>query len=138
MSELVEYALVGKGFSGRGVRLRVLEPDERDEIVERSAQEAGAEATNIQFSNLVLKNCLCRMVQQVTKETGLPDAEKVHAATWVDVSERQLAGEKGSNLNSFFNAKDQDVLGRIYKEAHEATKAEIDAIMGKAVRVSTD
>ena len=139
MRELQQYALVGKGFSGRGVRVRELDGAERDDALSSAAKDVGKEASNVEWSSAAVRLCICKMIVSVTKQRGLTSTDEILKATWATVSEQQLLtpGSEWS-LGKLFNAKDQDVLASIYKRAHECTAKEVEDIMGKGLAVSED
>ncbi len=149
--ELTQYALVGKGYCGRGVRLRKLSIDDHEAALKSASRSAivGAgeqspEQTRLEQLdvNMAITNaCVRRMIAQVTRKAGYKSVEDVFALTpedWVAVTDADLEGVGAPALKytKLFGAKDDSILERIYHAEYNVTKDEIDSILGKAVPVA--
>ncbi len=149
--ELTQYALVGKGYCGRGVRLRRLSIDDHEAALksasrsaiigtgEQSPEQIRLEQLDV---NMAITNaCVRRMIAQVTKRAGYKTAEDVLALSqedWASVTDADLMGVGAAALKytALFGAKDDSILERIYHAEYNVTKDEVDAILGKAVPVA--
>jgi hypothetical protein len=144
--EIKQYALVGMGFSGRCVRMRMIDSSEREDLLQLAAREAGEGATGLEWRSKATRKCVSQMLIAVSKETGLTKEDvfggkgKVpRELTWLPVSPFALeGGVPGLKYNDLFTAKDDDFLSRVYRQFHEVTLDEVDEIMGKAVSISDD
>lgn len=132
-----QYHLKGSGFSGRGVRLRQLEPQEIDAVFRSAAKTAGTEATLADIRILEQHECVLRMIVEVTEKAGLdvlgPDTK------WRKCTVAELDDEDGTHrFGKLFTAKDTALLRRFYRDWHQLSENEIEAIAGKAQEVSVD
>jgi len=132
--EVLEYALCGRGYSGRGVRMRELPADERNEILSEVALALGKDASMIAYQLACVTACVQRMIVQVTEAKGLADAAAVHTATWIDVTAFELQSGPQS-YKKLFNAKDDALLAQIYRTGHEVGHGDAELVMGKAIPV---
>jgi len=120
--------------SGRGVRLRILSPEQREVAIETAAKLAGPEATVPEYQAKKLRECVHRMIVAVTKDAELAD---LGGAEWTKVTQEDLEDGKGSkSFAALFTAKDYEALGALYNRFHSVTVEDLDAIEGNAVEVS--
>jgi|SRR6478735_289675 len=132
----IQYHLNGKGFSGRGVRLRQLEQPELDAAFRTAAKLAGAEATMADVRVIEQHECVLRMVLEVTEKGGLATLE---GAAWRKVTQQELEDEEGRyRFGKLFTAKDTAFLRRIHRDWHQLSEAEVEAISGNGLPVSVD
>lgn len=125
------------GFSGRAVRLRIVDGDERDQISAIAAKEVGEDALMSEFQQRRNRDWVNRSLVEVTKEKELDEAA-LAKATWVKVTQQQLDGEGPMSAKALFTAKDMDTLIAWFHAEHLASAADLETIMGKAVEVVDD
>ncbi|WP_438029016.1 hypothetical protein [Sorangium sp. So ce233] len=134
--EAFQYHLKGKGFSGRGVRLRQLDQPELDAAFLSAAKVAGAEASMADIRVREQHDCVLRMILEVTEKR---DLETLDGAAWRKVTHQELEDEEGSHrFSKLFTAKDTAFLRRMYREWHNLSEAEAEAIAGNGLPVSAD
>lgn len=131
MSDQFQYHLKGKGHSGRGVRIVSLPAHEVEDGLTNAAKLAGAEATPIEIKKVEWRNGVKSFIRAFTEPCENPLAEGV---VWKKASVQMF--EEG--LAKFFTAKDCAVLESLFRDYHEVTQAELDAIVGKPLPVSGD
>lgn len=125
-----QYHLKGKGFSGRAVRVRELDPMEVEENLKAAGklmtgQDAGAGAM-LELKKTEWRNGVKMMLIEISEP-----CEDTSAAKWRKVSAVDL-----EDLGAFFTAKDVAVLEDVFRTNHEVMPAELEAIVGKALPVS--
>ncbi len=126
-----EYHLKGKGLSGRAVQLEPLEPDDAETMLTMAAKLAGPEATPIEIKKIEWRNGSKQFIKAYTDPCENPRAE---GTKW----KKPTPGQFDHEMAKYFTAKDCQILEAIYREYHEVTQAELEAITGKALPVSTD
>ncbi len=124
----MQYHLKGKGFSGRAVRCRELDPLEVEENLTSAAKLVSQDASLIELKKVEWRNGVKRMVTEITEPCEDPFDP---AVKWKKVSAGAM-----EDLAQFFRAKDLLALEAIYREYHEVIPAELEAITGKAVPLS--
>lgn len=89
-----EIHLTGEGFSGRGVRLRDMNPDEYDDAAVDAGKEAGENI--VLFAQLRIRKCLYRIISAVTdKDVGVKEARDARKAAYdAKVAELQDEAKK--------------------------------------------
>lgn len=143
MATYTEYHFVGSDFSGRGVRLRELSTPE----VRKLSEIAAAEASQRKDVDPDERRALMRAAEleaaiqyQLVAFTAKPvdEAQLEDPATeWVKSNPADIAcGD--IDLGAYFGPKDIALMIGIYTSKHEVVKSEMDAIVGKARRVSAD
>lgn len=121
-------------YSGRGVRLRILSPEERETVTETAAKFAGPDATLPEYSAIKLREGVRRMIVAVTRESELAD---LGGAEWIPVTQFELEDPKGpKSFSFFFTSKDAEMLNAIFNRLHSITAEELDYIEGNAVEVT--
>jgi hypothetical protein len=124
-------------YSKRGVKLRDITSTERDDAYEAAAR--AAEGDNSRYLHLRVREGVVRMIVAVT-EPGIKDVEALVALPkekWMQLSAADMQGiGSEKTLDKLFTPKDMDILIGAFLRANEATGKELDAIMGKAIRVS--
>ncbi len=123
-----QYHLKGRGFSGRAVRLRELDPIEVENNLTAAAKLVSSDASVIELKKVEWRNGVKLMITEYTDPCDDPFAEGVK---W-----KKVAGGTLEDLGTYFKAKDVLALEALYREYHEVMPAELDAIVGKAVPVS--
>ena len=128
-------------FSGRGVRYRVLSPEEKDSLLATAAALVGPNATYPELNARHAVECVKRMLVAVTRKAELGSLDGLGAGDWVPLNDAMLAGMPGQEAWRFeklFTAKDVGVLRTIYRRIHEVTEADVDEIEGKAISVVSE
>ena len=134
--EVNEIVLNAKFCSGRGVRFKVLDPYEHDAITLDAAKVVGMEGTMIELRKLEWKMGVKRMIVAVTKDGGYKDTDDLISkeAAWRKMTVKDLDEE----YNKLFTAKDDQFLCAMFRQYHEVSEDELQAISGKARTVSVD
>lgn len=151
---LAQYAASGKDpatvppvmlnfehFSGRGVRYRVLAPEEKDLALSVAAGLVGPNATYPELNAKHAVECVKKMLVAVTRKGELASLDGLGAGDWVLLNDAMLAGMPGQEpwkFEKLFSAKDVGVLRTIYRRLHEVTEADVDEIEGKAISVVSE
>ena len=128
-------------FSGRGVRYRVLAPEEKDSLLASAAALVGPNATYPELNAKHAVECVKRMLVAVTRKAELASLDGLGAGDWVPLNDAMLAGMPGQEAWKFeklFTAKDVGALRTIYRRLHEVTEADVDEIEGKAISVVSE
>lgn len=140
MTELTTYHLFGDGYSGRGVRVRELTPDDAD-AVEAEAMRANKEAGHddgFDFMRLRVRLSLTRMIVAVTAPgVGVAEGKAAREAAIKTATEaaapeleKLRAGiADGSSTSEALAAR----LAVLTAEAHEAGKAAAEAAASNAL-----
>jgi len=123
-----QYHLKGKGFSGRAVRVRELDPIEVEDNLTATAKLVSQEASIIELKKVEWRNGVKRMIVEFSEPCEDPFAEGVK---WKKVTAGML-----DEIGEYFRAKDLLALEAIYRTNHEVIPSELEAITGKAVPVS--
>lgn len=124
-----QYHLQGKGFSGRAVRVEPLEPDEHEENLLNAAKIVGAGASVLELRQTEFRNGSRRMIKHYSDPCADPMDPSVK---WYSVK----PGQFDDGFGKLFTAKDKQVLEAIFRDYHDVTNSEVDAIVGKAQPVS--
>lgn len=124
----MQYHLRGKGFSGRAVRVRELDPIEVEDNLKAAAKIVGEGGDAIEIKKTEWRNGVKLMVTEFSDPCEDPMAP--------DVKWRKVAAGMLDDLGTYFKAKDVAVLEAIYRENHEVLQSEVEAIVGKALPVS--
>jgi hypothetical protein len=138
--EFIQIFLNAPNCSGRGVRLRALTPTQVDALLERAATLVGKDATVLDVKLAEWREGVKEMLVAVTKAGALtdPNALQDPATAWEPLDTRKIETVDGWGMDALFTARDMNFLIEVYKRFHEVTKDEIEAIVGKAVKVSAD
>lgn len=120
-----QFHLKGKGFSGRAVRCRELDPMETEENLLSAAKLVSKDATMVELKKVEWRNAIKLMVTEFTEPCKDPFADGVK---WKKVTAGML-----EDLGVYFTAKDLLALESIYQNTHEVTKDELEAITGSSV-----
>jgi hypothetical protein len=126
------------GFSGRGVRLRTLDPDEKEAAAASAAADVGENATLSAYNRRRSLEGVHRCLLEVTREKEIAD---LGGATWVRVTIAQLESaspKEPMRSSALFTPKDIDFLGAWFREMHDASSADLEAIMGGAQELADD
>ena len=125
-----QYHLKGKGFSGRAVRVRVLDPDEVSENLLAAAKLVGPQASIIELKKVEWRNGIKRMIQEISDPCVDPMSP--------DMKWKKNTAGMLDDMGAIFTSKDVLALEAIYRDYHEVIPDEVEAIAGKAVPVSED
>lgn len=121
-------------YSGRGVRLRELSPEETSMAIECAAKAVGPDATGPEYSSRKLREGIYRMIAEVTEQGELAD---LGGAAWTRVTQFELEDPKGTKrFGALFTTKDSEMLGALFNRLHSITAEDLDAVEGNAVEVS--
>jgi hypothetical protein len=134
MSDLIELCLPNKApqHSGRGVRFELLSPTERDAAIVSAALLAGED--KIKLALLRQREGVKRMLRAVTKKAGLTAPDLLDPKTeWMPVTHALLE----SDYDKLFTCRDDEVLAWFYREYHEPSAKEVEAIAKKVRAVSS-
>lgn len=126
---LMQYHLSGKKMSGRVVRTKPLDPVTAEKVLSAAAKIVGKDATVIE-----LKKCEWRLgVKAFIAEFSEPtkDPATLTAKQW-----KKVAADTLDDMGALFTARDCMVLEALYRDEHEVSQDEVDAIVGKALPVS--
>jgi hypothetical protein len=129
-AKVFQLHLNGKNMSGRGVRYRMLSDREVDRNEAEAARGAREGSVNGEIWSATKRLGLEQMVVAMTE----PGQKDLGGAVWRKTTPQELS----EGWSGFFNAKDTAVLVEAYESKHEASKAELDAVMGKEVEVLAD
>lgn len=130
-------------FSGRGVRLRLLDPAEKDRAWLFAAKEVGEGATEADLNLARKREVLCRSIVAVTEKTHLASEALMAGETrWIAVTQQALEGrdptDKEHAFAQLFSAKDADVIANVWRRYHDATVDDVEAIVGGAVELADE
>ena len=135
------FVLSGKGCSGRGVRWCDVTASERDRISKDSAIEVGSDAVGAEYGIVEARNLVCACVRAITKEPVKSHEELIALpeSAWIELNPQKLLANPGepTYYNRLFSAKEDDILDHIARRRLNATISEVDAILGKAIPVSS-
>ena len=112
--DLYQYTLPSK----RQVRVKVLTPTEKDVATKVAAKVAGMDASVVDFRLSAIRECVYAMIHQV-----MTDEEK-----WLSF--------ESDMYDTYFTAKDDEILSGLYRRLHEVSSEDLEAIAGKAQMVS--
>jgi hypothetical protein len=132
--DLIELCLPSKApqHSGRGVRFELLSPTERDAALVSAAMLAGGD--KIKLTLLRQREGTKRMLRAVTKKKGLSQEDLLDPKTeWMSVDHALLE----SDYDKLFTCRDDEVLAWFYRQYHEPSSEEVEAIAKKARPVSS-
>lgn len=130
-----QFCLSAKGCSGRGVRMRMLDPILRQTIKDEAAKDLGPDATVAQWEAKQGVAGIVATVLEITDKSGYANAAAlVGDVAWKKVSDDHLQ----EHLADYFNAKDLDALVKIFRKLHDVEAKEVDDILGEALDVTAD
>lgn len=130
--------LNGVGMSGRGVRFRLLSPEEKRKSDAVAADKVGPSASGVDYFNARVYEGMKSALMAVTEKHSLTDpfAEDVK---WLDVDYTALSTH-GSDLNlesgGVFMPADIEILTGLYRLYHEPSSVALAQIMGEAKAVA--
>lgn len=136
MSNAIQLLLKGTYSSRRGVRMRMIDPDEKDRAATNAAKAMGKEATGAEYNGAVERQILLSAIVAVTREGGL-DSQSVMTSAWepMDFAKLELEGSD-YQYKRIFTAKDDSLLIAISRRMHGATGEEVEEILGEAIPIS--
>ena len=124
------------GFSGRGVRLRTIGADAKEAAERAAALAVGPDGAVGAYQRLRARECLERCIVEVTRDREVVEPG---AAKWIKVTQADLSGAgklDGYTLDALFTPKDIDVLAAWFRENHDASQADLEAITGGAIETA--
>lgn len=124
------------GFSGRGVRFRILEGSEKRDANLCAAKECPEGAGFTEYNIIRNAECVRRMLVSVTKQAGLSPAQlqELKADAWQPLTLELLETPEGPwSLDKIFTAKDRDLLTATFSRYHDATSEDVEAALGKVM-----
>lgn len=136
MIAMKQIVLKAKGCSGRGVRMRILDPVQRSDVRVETAKQLGPESTNAEWIARESVAGIVATVLEVTKAGGYAKAADllVPGVEWEKVGAERLQ----EHLAEYFNAKDLDALAKSFRAFHDISDKELEDILGEALDVTTD
>lgn len=135
-SDPFQILLGAKNCSGRGVRLKDVGPDGRQDAALNAAKLAGEDATAVEYNALMNRELLKRSLVAVTEEGGIKSVKDLLAYP-ADGWKKYTIGElETGKLDELFTSKDSVILSSIMQQIYDASQKEVDAIMGGALPVS--
>lgn len=123
-----QYHLNGKRMSRRAVRVQELDPTDAEKNLTDAAKIVGKEATILELKKVEWRNGVKRFVVEVSDPCDNPMDPSVK---WTKLKPGDL-----DDPGAFFNTKDMMFLEALFREYHEISADEQDALMGKALPVS--
>lgn len=134
--DLKQFVVSAKGCSGRGVRMRLLDFSQRQQVRAEAAKELPKDATFAEWTARENVDGIIATVVQITEGTGYKKAADLLAdgVKWKKVS----ADDLSEHLTDYFNAKDLSVLSQAFRQYHDVSDKEIEDILGEAQDVTLD
>lgn len=124
--------LSGKRMSQRGVRVRMLPPEEHGAVFDAASKiVTGDDAKVIDLKRKEWRMGVKQFIVAYTEPCKDPTDP---AVKWMKADLATL----DQHFGELFCAKDVAVLENMYRDFHEISPAEIEAIAGKALPVSPD
>lgn len=144
-TELKQYHLSGKnpyGYSGRGIRMRVLTPDEINDIDIEVAKDLSfgedPKLNNIMYSSKRSDAIAFASLHSVTVEKSLTK-EQLSTAKWHEITDQEKADpESGWQVDDLFTVKDSSILSRIVRAEYDVDAEDAASIINLAVPVSME
>ncbi len=130
MSKL-QILLDAPNCCGRGVQFKLLTPSEIGKVSQNAAKIVGTDATIIDLKKMEWLLGVKAMLCAVTVAKGLK------TIVGKDIKWKELnAMDIDMEYDKLFGGKDSQVLEAVYRQYHEVSQSEVDAIVGKALPVS--
>lgn len=120
--------LIGKYHSKRVVHVKMLDALDVEDNLTTAAKLVGKDATGFDVKKAEWRNGVKRFIVAVSEPTDVDSVDlKMRKVTVQDLDQ---------SFGDLFTAKDQQVLEQTYRDFHEVSLDEIEAISGKARVVS--
>lgn len=120
-----EFHLNKPMMCGRGVRVRELDINEVERLIENAATLLGKDATQRELTAMHRKECIKSMVVGITD----PGLKTLAGAKWTTVAKADM----NENMTVWFpSVRDNLLLDTIYERFNGLLKSEVDDIMGEA------
>ena len=129
MVSVEQYHLKGPRHSGRAVRLKELSSSDVNENLTQAAKLVSKDASVLELRKAEYRLGIQRFVVEISDACADPLDPTVK---WKKVDPASFT----EGLDSFFTAKDVQILEALYREYHEVSQQSLDDIMGKAIPVS--
>jgi len=129
-SKQYQVHLKGKGYSGRGVRYRILKQSELDSNEVLAAKTLDDGYSKIEHQVEVSRLALSAMVTAYTD----PGVKEPQTARWTSADKGYLERQ----WDAVFTTKDTAVLRNIFHTEHGVNEAELEAILKGKVEVLAD
>ncbi len=125
-----QFHLKGRGFSGRAIRVKPLDPDVSERNLLAAAKLAGEEASGLEIKKIEWRNGMKQFITHFSEKCADPLAEGVK---WRKVEPGQL-----DIMGEFFTTKDIQFIEAQFRDYHEVMPAEVADIVGKAIDLAED
>jgi len=135
-SDPFQIHLNAKNCSGRGVRLKDVGPNGRQEASISAAQLVGENSTVGEYRALLNRELLKRSIISVTEKTGIANVNDLLAYPPEGWKKYTIGELETGKLDELFTSKDSVILASIMEMIYDASQKEVDAIMGGALPVS--
>lgn len=131
-----QLLLNAKGCSGRGVRMRVLDPTTRAAVKAESAKDLNKDSTFAEWEAKDAVMGVVATVLEMTERAGFAKPSELRAedVVWKKLSPDDLT----DHMMEYFNAKDLDALTKSFRALHDVTAKEVEDILGEALDVTVD
>lgn len=125
---LQQVHLTGKWHSKRVVHVKMLDAFEVEDNLMQAAKLLGKNAEFLEIKKTEWRNGVKRFIVAVSEPVENAADAKVRPVNIADLD---------ATFTELFTAKDQQVLEAMYRDFHEASVDEVDAIVGKALPVAS-
>ena len=127
---MFQVHLVGRGWSGRAVRVETLTSTqiEANEVI--AASETTKDSIVMEYQNKIERLGMEVMIKEISE----PTAKGATPEGWKKVTPQDLA----LSMSKYFTAKDMSTLKALYRAEHSVSQAEVDAILESKINVLAD
>ncbi len=127
---MFQIHLVGRGWSGRAVRVEPLTAAEIETAELTAATEITKDSLQLEYQNKVERLGMEVMIKEISE----PAAKGATPEGWKKVTPQDLA----LGMSKYFTAKDMSTLKALYRSEHSVSQAEVDAILESKINVLAD
>jgi len=112
----------------------VLTSTQREAIREETAKGLVPTSTYAEWESKQTDVGVCAMIKSFTERIGFAKQDDLlqEGVKWKAVTAEHLTDKR----TEYFNTKDLDALGKIFKSLHDVTQKELDEILGEALDVT--
>lgn len=121
--------LKGKWHSKRVVQVRMLDAFEVEDNLTQAAKLLGKSAEFFEIKKTEWRNGVKRFLVSVSEPVDNPADATMRKVNIADLD---------ATFTELFTSKDQQVLEAMYRDFHEVSAEEVDAIVGKAIPVASE
>jgi len=136
----IQFRLSAKDCSDRAIRIRDIDPTERDKVSIDTATEVGKDATGAQYAVTEARNLITICLVGVTKSAVASDDAllALPASEWIPLNPEKLSADPTAptHYSKLFSPKEDSIIAGIVRRRNNATTDEIDSILGKAMAVA--